>query len=253
MLRDEAYHPANTRLREVGITTDLHTDIASDGLISMGTVIFADGGGSLRTYSGGLNHVCGWWPGWKRRRLQHWEGIGAFYHLIAAECDQDVEWMQSEGIAFRFFLDRKWRGYTADADMWIAGRRHVVEIKRSKRDLCDPDYLLKLAAVAEICRRCGWIFRIVLANEIFANRHHRENCERFAMRRFATVRPRHTDRLENFAITKGVQSTYWDLSEALAPNCIEAGEAILQALTIRRRVRIDLTKRVHAQTPVFIL
>lgn len=253
MLRDEAYEPSNTRLRAIGITSELHPDIGSDELISMGEVIFAEGGGSLRTYSGGLKHVCGWWPGWKRRRLQHWEGIPAFYHLLAAECDHEVDWMQSEGIRFRFYLDRKWRSYTADADMWIAGRRHVVEIKRTERDLRKPDYLLKLAAVAEICRRCGWIFRIVLADEIFANRHHLENCERFAMRRFATVAPRHIDRLENFAMRNGPESTYWNVAEALAPTCIEAGEAVLQALTIRRRVRIDLTRRVHAQTPVCIL
>lgn len=253
MLLDEAYEPSNTRLREIGIMSELHPDIGSDDLISMGQVIFAEGGGSLRTYSGGLNHVCGWWPSWKRRRLQHWEGIPAYYHLLAAECDFDVDWMQSEGIGFRFYLDRKWRGYTADADMWIAGRRHVVEIKRTERDLQDSDYRLKLAAVAEICRRCGWIFRIVLADEIFANRHHRENCERFAMRRMATVAPRHIDRLENFAVRNGPESTYWDVAAALAPTCIEAGEAILQALTIRRRVRIDLTRRVHAQTPILIL
>lgn len=253
MLLDEAYEPSNARLRGIGITPELHPDIASDELISMGTVMFAEGGGSLRTFSGGLHHECGWWPSWKRRRVQHWEGIAAFNHLIAAECNPDVDWMQSEGIGFRFFLDRKWLGYTADADMWIAGRRHVVEIKRTERDLTKPEYRLKLAAVAEICRRCGWIFRIVLADEIFASRHHRENCERFAMRRFARVTQRHLDRLEHFGMRNGLEATYWDLAHALAPNSVEAGEAVLQALVIRRRVNIDLTGRVHPQTPVRIL
>jgi hypothetical protein len=252
-LRDDAYEASNNRLRGLGITPELHPDIASDELVSMGTVILAEGGGSLRTFSGGLAHECGWWPSYKRRRLQFWEGISARDHLVASECNPDVDWMQSEGIGFRFFLDRKWRSYTADADMRILGRRHVVEIKRNERDLLDPEYLLKLAAVAEICRRCGWIFRIVLTDEIFANRHHRENCERFAMRRFARVSPRRLERLESYALKNGPETTYWDLADALAPNAIEVGEAILQALAIRRRVSVDLTRRVHPQTPVVIL
>jgi hypothetical protein len=253
MLRDDAYEASNNRLRGLGITPELHPDIASDELVSMGTVILAEGGGSLRTFSGGLAHECGWWPSYKRRRLQFWEGISARDHLVAGECNPDVDWMQSEGIGFRFFLDRKWHMYTADADVRMLGRRHVVEIKRNERDLSDPEYLLKLAAVAEICRRCGWIFRIVLSNEIFANRHHRENCERFAMRRFARVSPRRLERLESYALKNGPETTYWDLADALAPNAIEVGEAVLQALVIRQRVRTDLTRRLHPQSPVVIL
>ncbi len=253
MMRDPAYEPSNMRLRQLNITPDLHPDIESAELETMGTVILATGGGSLRTFSGGLPHVCGWWPSWKSRTLQQWESMPAFNHLIAAECDPLVGRMHSEGIGFRFFIDRKWRGYTADADMYIDGRRHVVEIKRSERDLRKPEYLLKLAAVAEICRRCGWIFRIVLADEIFVNRHHRENCERFSMRRFAHVHRRHIDRLEGFAMRNGPETTYWDLAHALAPRCIEAGEAVIQALTIRRRVALDLTRRVQPNTAVSIL
>jgi hypothetical protein len=253
LMLDPVYEPSNIRLRQLGITSDLHPDIGSAELESMGTVIVAEHGGSLRTFSGGLPHVCGWWPSAKARRVQHWEGMAAFDHLLAAECNPLVGRMQSEGIGFRFFLGGKWLGYTADADMWIDGRRHVVEIKRSERDLRNPEYLLKLAAVAEICRRCGWIFRIVLASEIFVNRHHRENCQRFAMRRFAHVHRQQINRLEGFAMRKGFETTYWDLAHALAPRCIEAGEAVLQALTIQRRVAIDLTRRVQPNTPVTIL
>ncbi|MBD8548837.1 hypothetical protein [Sphingomonas sp. CFBP 8760] len=253
MLLDPAYEASSIRLRDLGITPDRHPGIASDDLCSMGTVITEESGGSLRTFSGGLPHVCGWWPGWKSRRIQHWEGMPAFDHLIAAECDQTVDWIQSEGIGFRFSLDRKRFGYTADADMRIDGRRHVVEIKRTERDLRKPEYLLKLAAVAEICRRCGWIFRIVLADEIFVGRHHRENAERFAMRRFAHVSRQHVARLEAFATKHGPEATYWDVSKVLSPRCIEAGEAVLQALFIQRRVSMDLTRRVHPNSPVRIL
>lgn len=250
---DPSYAPSNARLRHLGITADLHPDLASPNLVSMGTVSFAEGGGSLRTFSGGLTHECGWYPSYKARRLQHWEGITAFDHLIWAECATEVVRMQSEGIRFRLRIDGRRFRYTADVDMWIDGRRHVVEVKRSDLDLADPLYRLRLAAVAEVCRRCGWIFRVVVADDIFANRHHRENCERFAMRRFATVGRHHVDRLENFAMRHGARTRYWDLAEALMPRSIEAGEAVLQALVLRGRVHVDMKRRIHPQTPVRVL
>lgn len=253
MMLDKAYEPSHTRLRGLGITPEIIPDVGRERLESMGKVVFAQGGGSLRTFSGGLTHECGWWPGSKNPRLQHWEGINAYNLLLESECNHDVEWAQTEGIGFRIFLDRKWRGYVADFDMRIAGRRHVIEVKRTERDLADPAYRIKLAAVAEICRRCGWIFRIVLADEIYAGRHHRENCERFVMRRFLRVTKQQIDRLEGFAMRNGAETTYGDLAAAIAPRSYETGEAVIQALTLRRRLRIDLTKRVYALTPLHIL
>lgn len=252
MMLDPAYEPSNSRLRGLGISPEIIPDVGRDKLKTMGQIILAENGGSLRTFSGGLAHECGWWPGSKNPRLQHWEGITAYNLMLQAECDYDVDFAQTEGIGFRMFLD-KWRGYVADFDMRIAGRRHVIEVKRDKRDLNDPMYRVKLAAVAEICRRCGWIFRIVLADEIFSNRHHRDNCERFVMRRFLRIARRELDRVEAFASRNGPETTYGDLASVIAPNSFEAGDAVIQALTIRRRLRIDLTQRVHARTPVHIL
>jgi hypothetical protein len=249
-LRDDHYEPSTLRLRNLGIATELHPDIVSGDLISMGSVIFAEDGGSLRTFSGGLSHECGWWPGFKTHRLQHWEGIAALDFLVEAESNPRVEWAQSEGIAFRFFLSPRWHYYTADMDVRMDGVRHVVEIKRTDADLKDPEYRLKLAAVAEICRRCGWIFRVVLADEIYMNRHHRSNAERFAMRRFAKVGDHHLRRLEAHAMNCGTGMTYSQLVCALEPGHFGFGESIVQALTVRGRIEIDLTSRIVDDTPV---
>jgi alkylated DNA nucleotide flippase Atl1 len=110
-----------------------------------------------------------------------------------------------------------------------------------------------LAAVAEICRRVGWVFRIVLADEIFLNSHHLINSERFSMRRFARVEKRHTDVLENYALKHGQDTTYGELAAVLHPAAPAVGEAIIQALTVRRRVEIDLTKRILTNSHVRIL
>ncbi len=253
ILLDPAYEPSSTRLRQLAVTPDLHADISAADLTSMGSTFLAEGGGSLRTFSGGLPHVCGWWPGWKTRRVQHWEGIAALDFIHEAETNHEVDWLQSEGIAFHFYLAPKWYDYTADGLMVVNGVRHVVEIKRTAADLRDPEYRMKLAAVAEICRRCGWIFRIVLADEIFENPLHAENCRLFSDRRFVHVDRRHIDALENFGMKHGPDTTYGELAAVLAPGAVPHGEALIQALTIRRRVEIDLTRRVYHHCPVRIL
>lgn len=253
LLRDDAYEPSNTRLRDMGITPELHDDIASGRLVSMGQVMFAENGGSIRTFSGKLPHECGWYPSWKAKRTLHWEGIGAREFVIEGECNPMVDRVITEGIAFHVYLAPKWHTYTADADVRFGGRRHVVEIKRTERDLRDPEYRMVLAAVAEICRRCGWIFRIVLRDEIFTGRIHRENCHLFASRRFVHVSRASLLRLEAIAMSDGPDTTYGRLAAALAPGEAPLGRALVQALTVRRRVGIDLTARVHPRTPVRIL
>jgi hypothetical protein len=244
-LLDSAYEPSNTRLRALGVTGDLHEGIAHGDLTSMGTTWFAEDGGSLRTFSGGLAHECGWWPSFVSHRLQHWEGIAALNFIIEAETDPRVDSFQTEGIGFHFYLPPRWYDYIADVLMSIGGVRHVIEIKRSERDLQDPEYRMKLAAVAEICRRCGWIFRIVLADEIYANHLHAQNCRLFTDRRFVRVERPMLARLENFAIRNGSDTTYGRLAEELAPGATPLGEALIQALVIRRRIEIDLTRRVY--------
>lgn len=250
---EESEEASATRLRAFGISPELHPDLRSEELVTMAQVITAEDGGSLRTFSGGLQHECGWFPSYKAHRLQHWEGISARNFIVESECNSRVGRMQSEGIRFHFFLPPKWHTYTADMDMTVDGVRHVVEIKPRKDAIGNEQYRLVLSAVAEICRRCGWVFRLVLGTEIFANRHHRDNCELFASRRFVRVSERVIDRLEGFAMKRGAETIYGELAEVLAPGCTPLGEALIQALTVRQRVEIDLAQRVYHRTPIRIL
>lgn len=252
-LRDVAYESSNARLRGFGITPELLPGLQSDELVSMAQLITAEDGGSLRTYSGGLMHECGWHPSWKAHRLQHWEGISARNFLIESECNRDVDRLQTEGVRFRFFLAPNWHSYTADADMRVNGVRHIIEVKPRASAIGGAEYRMVLAAVAEICRRCGWVFRLVLGTEVFANRLHQDNCELFVSRRFVRVTPNTIEKLESFAMRRGALTTYGELAEALAPRCTELGEALIQALTIRQRIDIDLTSRVYHRTPLQII
>ncbi|MFN3725449.1 MAG: hypothetical protein ACK4SZ_04010 [Allosphingosinicella sp.] len=253
VMLDESEAPSSARLRAFGISPELHPDLRSDELVTMAQVITAEDGGSLRTFSGGLQHECGWFPSYKAHRLQHWEGISARNFIVESECNPRVGRMQSEGVRFRFYLPPKWHTYTADMDMTVDGVRHVVEVKPRADAIGDEEYRLVLSAVAEICRRCGWVFRLVLGTEVFANRHHRDNCELFAARRFVRVSERVIDKLEGFAMKRGAETTYGELAEVLAPGCTPLGEALIQALSVRQRIEIDLTTRVYHRTPLRIL
>lgn len=248
-LRDPEISPDRTRIRQL-----LPTHDAGDELIAMGDMYVTEHGGSIRTFTGNLAHENGWWPSFKRRRLQYWEGMAQRAYLMACETDHNVLWAQSEALRLEFPLQGRRRRYTCDVRVQMAdGSVVIVEIKRDLRDLKDEDYRLTLAGVAEICRRCGWTFKIVFSDEIFESRHHRNNVELFQSRRFAHVGPEHLRRLETFAMRHGQATTYGDLAEVLEPDNPPAGKAVIQALVVRRRVQIDLAPFLDEEAPIQII
>lgn len=246
-LRDPSFRPDRTRL----VARDEELPLADERLTSMGEMIMEAEGGSLRTFTGDRNHENGIWPSWKRKRLQHWEGTAQRFALLAAECDFTVEWAQSEPCLLRFPIGDEWFDWYSD--LWVSrtdGPDELWEIKRDERQLERPDYRLKLAGADEICRRIGMRFRLVMADEIVENRHHRDNLETFAGRRFVSMSPEHLRRFEAFAIGNGPDTTYGELAKVIDPDCPARGTAVIQGLTVRRRVEIDLRAFLTTRTPV---
>jgi hypothetical protein len=248
-LHDPMFEADRTRL----ILRDEEMPLADERLTSMGEMIMEANGGSLRTFSGNLAHENGWWPGWKRQRLQHWQGMTQRYALIAAESDFKVAWAQSEPCLLRFPIGDQWYEWYADLLVnLVHGPDELWEIKKDEQQLKDPMYRLKLAGVAEICRRIGRRFRLVMAEDIVENRHHRDNIETFASRRFVTIPPEHLRRFEAFAMNRGSETTYGELANFIDPCCPARGAAVIQGLTVRRRVEIDLRELLTNRTPLRI-
>ena len=235
-LRDDAIIADRTLLAADGEDA-LHGD---ERLISMGEMIMERNGGSLRTFAGNLTHENGWWPSFKRQRLQHWEG-------------ETQRQAQSEPCLLRFPIGDEWFEWYADihVDRFDAPDE-LWEIKKDERQLEDPRYRFKLAGAREICRRIGWRFRLVMAEEIAINRHHRDNVELFASRRFVNIGPQHMRRFEEFALRNGNETTYGELANIIEPTCPARGAAIIQGLTVRRRVEIDLREFLTNRTLVRI-
>lgn len=219
----------------------------------MAEMIIAEHGGSLRTFNGRQAHENGWLPLSKAQRMMHHEGSAQESYLLRTECDPNVEFAISESRTLRATHPVTFE-YTNDVEERMTnGRTLITEIKSDERQLRDPDYAMKLEIVEEIYRRIDIDFQVVLADEIFENRHHRKNVELFSSRRFVHIDRLHIGRLEAHAIKTGGQSTYRDLADALVPgNCVQ-GRAIVQGLLVRRRVTMNLTKLIHDGTLAMIV
>jgi hypothetical protein len=49
-----------------------------------------------------------------------------------------------------------------------------------------------------------------------------------------------------------MDATFGSTANAIAPECLRTGEAVLQALTVARRIELDLTRPLMDSTPVTI-
>lgn len=249
---DGAVRATFGRLREMG--TELEED--GDRLVAMAHFYEAPHGGSLRTFHGRQDHENGWWPAFKRRRNQHWQGQGMAQHdaLVMLEADRSKLWAQSEAGRLEFHYKGRWRKHTMDLLVQPeSGPPEPWEVKRDLDDLADEDYRDTLAGACEIWRRCGRVMRIHLAGETFRNRNHRRNATLVADRRFARVGPEHLGRLARLAMRSGPETTWGALAEALEPDFPPGGMAVAQALVVRRRLAVDLGERLDEDAPVAIL
>ena len=210
-------------------------------------------GGPLRTFNGGLSHENGWFASRKARRLLHWEGVAQRDFLLRAEVEFNVVSMMSEPVRFEFNGPNGKEQYTADVELLGSdGTRTIVEIKRDRRDLADPAYRAKLDRVRQICDENRMQFRIVFRDDIWVSIVHRRNVTLFASRAFTTIRPEHLDRFDNHREMRGPKTSFAALADVIDPVNRRYGEAIVQALTVARRVKIDLTRPIFDATEITI-
>ena len=248
MLKEPDVAPRRSRIRPFDGTAE-----ESDRLVAMATMIRAPDGAPLRLRSAVLAHEHGTYATPKAQHPLVWEGEAQQEALIEADVDFDTVEVSTESVEFEMVVNGATTNYTVDVAVRTAeGRERFVEIKRDERDLEDPDYRLKLARVAEICRRCEIDFRVVLRSEIFRSDRHRRNAALVASRGFATIGPEHLRRLDRHRRDTRGESTLGDLAKALEPASIVRGEALVHALVVRRRVRMDVAQRLLPSAPLVI-
>lgn len=216
-------------------------------------IVRAEGGRALRTFHGGLTHENGYFASKKAGQLLHFEGAAQRDFLIRAEVEPGVLSMASEAVRFEFSGPGGKEIYTADVELIAPdGTITIIEIKRDRRDLSDPAYRDKLARVKQICDEYGMRFRVIFKDQIWLSIVHRRNVTLFASRAFTSIRPEHRHRLEKHRSDSGGVSTFGELVGAIEPENPRYGEAIVQALTVARQVKIDLTKPLFDATEITI-
>ena len=236
---DEGVLPSSARLRwPIERRTIRREELA------MCHMIRAEGGGPLRSFSGGLAHETGWHHSRKADRMLGWEGETAYELLIAAESDHAVRRIETESVAFESVLDGIPFHYTIDLELVMAdGTNTFVEVKRTEADLRDERLRDVLAFVREACRRCGIRFLIVFRSGIWADRHHRRNAHLVARHAFTPIDQEHRLAIRRHFDEAGRVTTRGALAAALAPDRPAHGRALVDACTIGRLVRMDITKR----------
>lgn len=214
-------------------------------------IVRAADGGALRTFNGGLAHENGWLASKKAGRLLHYEGIAQRDFLVRAEVEPGVANMASEAVRFEFVGPNGKEIYTADVELMAPdGTITIVEIKRDRRDLSDPAYRDKLARVKQICDEQGMRFRVIFKDQIWLSIVHRRNVTLFASRAFTTIRHEHLHRFEKHRSKSDGFTTFGDLADTIEPSNRRYAEAVVQALTVARKVEIDLTRPLFDATQV---
>lgn len=162
----------------------------------------------------------------------------------------DVLDYQAHPFMIRFQLEGRPKVYYPDHIRLLRdGTIELIEVKGHPRDLNCPDYRAKLAAVAEICRRCGWTFRVLFHAEIAGPRWRMQNVEAIHLRRFTIV-----SRLEQSAISafvaSGEAAEWGRLRERVVPGNRIRGDAVLQNAVALGRINLDLDARITDATLV---
>jgi hypothetical protein len=239
-------HPDASRIRVRRMVEENEPD---DELVAMATIQRSLDGRSLTNFSGGKAHVNGFVCCPKSHHMLHVQGTGQ-EDLVRRE---QTVWNTTEIVTEGWVI--KWRDGEHRPDVQITGadgRIWLIEVKRNERDLVDPRLRRNIAYASEVLRRCDIGYELVFENEIFESPRHRRNVELFASRGFVHVSRVQFGRLANHVAGKGAASTFGELTDLLSPHDALLGAAVVQGLVVRRRLEVDLTKRITADTPVTI-
>ncbi|WP_168845762.1 hypothetical protein [Sphingomonas sp. S2M10] len=129
------------------------------------------------------------------------------------------------------------------------GTIELIEVKRTPADLDDEDYRQKLGVVAEVARRCGWVFRILYHADITGPKWRMRNVEAIYSRRYMIVTREEQDAISQF-VARGAPATWAALRDAVAPDDTRRGNAVLENAVALGRIGIELDDRITDDTEV---
>ena len=241
---DPAQRPSPRRLRRV---VDQWLPVGQANMIAKIT-LFQHGGHARPVITRGGRHLRFRFTSALTGTTQLGEGKGerllARYNEVATRIP-DYE-CHPCGIAIS--RDGRVQNYRPDAIRLLDdGTIELIEVKRTPDDLSDEGYRELLAAVAEVARLCGWVFRVLHLRDIVgppaANPRQVpprvRNVDALFDRRTMALDP-HERRTADRVLGRGETVAWGDLRDRLAPRDALQGDAVIERLLARGRLSTDL-------------
>jgi hypothetical protein len=231
------------------VATPAATAWCWEALAASATLVITPKGQPIRTIITGRRRITtGSYASRKAGRAFPFEGMNERAFLMHSEVHTSVVDYRAQPFRFEFVLDGQKRTYIADAVRLLDdGAVEVVEIKNDRRFLKDPEYALKLDAVAVVCRQIGWRFRIIYRADLFEPATLFDNVQDVQSWRLANYGQadvfRVLDRLEAFG-----SQAIGSLADLIDSRPV--GMAKLKAMMVGRIVRIDLSEQLSIDSEV---
>jgi len=159
--------------------------------------------------------------------------------FLHSETDTEIIDYRSQPLRFEFVIEGRRRAYIADCLRQRSdGSLELVEVKNDKRALRDPDYALKLDAVAKVCQALKWSFRVVYGQPLRAKSIFNTNVGIVQQYRFVNYGAREVHLAADALAKAGGEIAYGRLAEILGERRV--GRAQICAMMVGRILRIDL-------------
>jgi len=229
-----------------------HDRFSWESLTAHATLVLPEYGSSIRTIVTGRRVITtGVYASRKSGRAHPYESMNERAFFMHCEVDTDIVDYRAQPFRFEFVIDGTRRAYIADAvRLHSSGVVEVIEIKDDRRQLKDPDYLLKLQAVREICDSIGWQFRIVLKKDLLEPFVRFKNIEDIQSWAFTDYSPSDTFEAVRFLSIHDTASL-GDVADRLGSQ--SAGIAKLKAMMVGRIVRLDLDSKLDEDSLVTLV
>lgn len=218
-------------------------DTRDDNRPPLAKILLLEGGGRWRPVitRGGM-HLRFRMPSLKTGLTQVGEGKGEERLAYLNEVDAAVTDFQCHPWQIISQVGGRRFKYRPDAvRVMHDGTVEVIEVKRTFRDLSEPEYRQMLAKVMEICRQCGFRFRVLYLDDIIPNRHHVHNVDVLFGRRYMTLTERQERRLRALRL-EGVPISWEAARAAVGISDILEGDAVLEAAAARGMFGFDLAE-----------
>lgn len=240
-------------------TCDSENRLSWESLSATATLVATPDGRPIRTIITGRRHITtGTYASRKAGRALPYESMLERAFFMHSEVDTNVLDYRAQPFRFEFVIAGHKRTYIVDCVRLLGdGSVEVVEVKKDRRALLDPQYALKLEAVRLICERIGWRFRVVLKAALHEPAFRFANVEEIQSWRFTVF-----DRADEHRVLDmlGRQSStpLGVLADALSRQDPKGfsehgrglGVAKLKAMMVKRIVRFDLSKPLSFETLV---